>query len=337
MSESFAIFKESGVNQLYCYRGNCEKFPSKIEFAQMPNGFILSPWAKSDQIWCISGEKLLTNQHQVLLFLRDLKGAICASNIISTTYSEFEKEVISIQQEINKGNFEKAVASRVEAILSDFDIVKIAQWFVELTLNHPMSFVWLSYTPEFGLWIGATPETLISFDGNKVHTMSLAGTLLNENEQWSGKERLEQSVTSKFILETLNSFCIGEVEPTEVVESKSGNLRHLQSGFKAQIEPANIGMLIEAFSPTPAVGGYPQEESIKWLLENETYDRELFTGFIGPKMNDNLNLFVNLRCAKITMNQHLYYAGCGINRGSEIQKEWNETAAKMEVIRNYWN
>jgi isochorismate synthase len=104
-----------------------------------------------------------------------------------------------------------------------------------------------------------------------------------------------------------------------------------------KIESENVFKLIESLSPTPAVGGYPQKVAIQWLQENETYNRELFTGFIGPKFLDRLLLLVNLRCAKITQNQHLYYAGCGVNAGSETKKEWLETEAKMNVIRNYWN
>ena len=95
--------------------------------------------------------------------------------------------------------------------------------------------------------------------------------------------------------------------------------------------------LVKAISPTPAVGGYPQKESVEWLLKNELHNRELFTGFIGPKTNHKLLLLVNLRCAKITQNQPLYFAGCGVNSGSEVQKEWLETEAKMNVIRSYWN
>jgi isochorismate synthase len=127
------------------------------------------------------------------------------------------------------------------------------------------------------------------------------------------------------------------IEPTSIDESTSGSLRHLKSGFKMQIHVSNLLSLIESISPTPAVGGYPQEAAVRWLLENELHKRELFTGFIGPKTKNKLLLLVNLRCAKITQTQHLYFAGCGVNYGSDVQKEWLETEAKMNVIRSFWN
>ena len=337
MGISFAIYREAGDNRIYICKGSCEKLPKNLELQNLPQGFILSPWTKSDELWCISGPIETISENQVLDFLRDFKFQVSETQFSSTTYNEFENAVLSIQKELELGNFEKAVASRIDATSENFDIEKIAKWFQLLLENHQNAFVSLVYTSEFGMWIGATPETLISYENDSVQTMSLAGTLVNENDKWSAKEALEQSVTSKFIHETLQKYSIGQIEPTTINESTSGKLRHLKSGFKAKLEASQLLKLVNAISPTPAVGGYPQKESVEWLLKNELHKRELFTGFVGPKTNRKLLLLVNLRCAKITQNQHLYFAGCGVNRGSEVQKEWLETEAKMNVIRSFRN
>lgn len=337
MNNSFAIFREAGDDQIYLCKGRCEKLSGSLELNNIPEGFILSPWAKSNELWLINGTYESISETYILDFLRDIDFELNSSQILSISYSEFEKEVLTIQQEISTLNLEKAVASRLEAVNENFDIVKVAAWYQLLLKHHSNSFVSLVYTTEFGFWIGATPETLVSYKENEVQTMSLAGTLINQNDQWSAKEALEQSVTSKFIYETLERYGSGPIEPTKIDESTSGSLRHLKSGFKMKIDSANVFKLIESLSPTPAVGGYPQKAALKWLQENENYNRELFTGFLGPKYLGRLLLLVNLRCAKITQNQHLYYAGCGVNAGSEAKKEWLETEAKMNVIRNYWN
>ncbi len=337
MGISFAIYREANDNQIYLCKGNCQKLTANLAFRNFPHGFILSPWAKSNELWCILGDKENISKIKVLDFLRDFDFQINETQTSSTNYIEFENEVIAIQKEIETGNIEKAVASRIVAEGEAFNIEKIAAWFQLLLKNHQNSFVSLVYTNEFGLWIGATPETLISYENEYVQTMSLAGTLVNENDQWSAKEALEQSVTSKFIQETLQQFAIKPIEPTSIDESSSGSLRHLKSGFKTQINASDLFDLIESLSPTPAVGGYPQKTAVKWLMENETFNRELFTGFMGPIVNHKLLLLVNLRCAKITQNQHIYFAGCGVNSGSEVKKEWLETEAKMNVIRSFWN
>ena len=337
MDNSFAIYREANDNQIYLCKGRCQKLPENLAFHNFPQGFILSPWAKSTELWCISGDRENISEIKVVDYLRDFEFKINETQALSTTYIEFKNEVLSIQKEIALNKFEKAVASRIESIPENLNIEKIAAWFQLLLQNHQNSFVSLVYTPEFGLWIGATPETLISYENNVFQTMSLAGTLININDQWSVKEAMEQSVTSKFIYSILEQYAKAPIESTSIDESISGSLRHLKSGFKTHIDTSDILELMKEISPTPAVGGYPKEIAVKWLLENETYTRELFTGFMGPITNSKLLLLVNLRCAKITQNQHIYFAGCGVNSGSDVEKEWLETDAKMKVIRNYWN
>ena len=53
--------------------------------------------------------------------------------------------------------------------------------------------------------------------------------------------------------------------------------------------------------PTPAIAGLPTEKAINWIHQNETHDRELYCGYLGLMDNDNTEIFVNLRCAKITI------------------------------------
>jgi isochorismate synthase len=253
----------------------------------------------------------------------------------STTFNVFSNEVLFIQKEISLGNFEKIVASRVNVDFVDYDKSKVSNWFRNLIDEHQSALVSLVYTPTFGFWIGASPETLIQLEDNELTTMSLAGTLTKENDHWTNKEKLEQSVTTKFILEIFNKLDLLAPLDTGIIESKSGKLRHLQSVFKVEINPDYISQILMEFSPTPAVGGYPKEKAVEWINKEEDFQRELFTGFWGPKYNTTLKLDVNLRCAKITQNKQLFYAGCGINLGSDVLNEWNETSAKMKVTSDF--
>jgi isochorismate synthase len=70
-------------------------------------------------------------------------------------------------------------------------------------------------------------------------------------------------------------------------------------------------------------------------LENEGYDREYYTGFLGELNKEAFNketlksdLYVNLRCMKIKDNQaHLYMLLC-ITKDSNPGKEWKESVNK---------
>lgn len=333
MNQSFAIFREANSAQLKICIGDLMQFNSNWNLETIPTGYLISPWHNAENIYQIQGEFEILDIENLISFLEGQKLKLQDSNDISTTFDAFSKEVLSIQNQISLGKIEKAVASRVHVDEVNFNIGSIVNWYKQLLIQHETALVALVYTPNFGLWIGASPETLIQLNGNNLTTMSLAGTLTNDDDKWTQKEKLEQSVTSKFILETLNGFGTKASVETEIREIKSGTLRHLQSVFNVEILPQKIAEIVKEFSPTPAVAGYPKEKAIAWINQHEDFQRELFAGFWGPKVNSSLNLNVNLRCAKITKNQQLFYAGCGINSGSEVSKEWDETAAKMDATR----
>jgi isochorismate synthase len=335
METSFAIFREANNADVKICKGSLVQLPQNWAMQNIADGFLISPWAKANEIFQIRGQIQSFDMDGLDNFLEGQNLNLSESTQISTSFETFSSEVLSIQNEISLGNIEKAVASRVLTDLVEFEVSIISNWYKNLIKEHPLALVALVYTPEFGLWIGASPETLIQLSGNVLTTMSLAGTLVNGSDQWTNKEKLEQSVTSKFIKEILKDLGLDTPFETEIRETKSGSLRHLQTIFKGEIDPNKVSEFLMAISPTPAVGGYPKEKAVSWIQEHEDFERELFAGFWGPKYNSVLNLNVNLRCAKITKNKQLFYAGCGVNEGSDVQKEWDETGAKMNVTANF--
>ena len=59
-----------------------------------------------------------------------------------------------------------------------------------------------------------------------------------------------------------------------------------------------------------------------------------YSGYLGElNMNNETNLYVNLRCMQIQENQILLYIGGGITAASIAEKEWDETVFKAEVIK----
>jgi isochorismate synthase len=98
--------------------------------------------------------------------------------------------------------------------------------------------------------------------------------------------------------------------------------------------------LVEALHPTPAVAGQPKDEAIRYIKELEPHDREYYTGFLGPVTKDReMDLFVNLRCMKVTPEFLALYVGGGITLDSDPADEWEETRLKAEsllqILRTY--
>lgn len=269
----------------------------------------------------------------------------------STSRDQFFAEVLGIQNAIAVGELQKAVAAR--ALTEEKPMAASGLWrsFCELHQAYPNAFLFLVIHPLWGCWMGATPETLLQVNNHEGKVMSLAGTLTKDQAGWTDKEALEQSVTSRFICEVLAEEGISGATETAVGELQMGDVRHLMSEWRFDL-PTNqttmgeghsvdeqfqkqIGSLIDRLHPTPAVGGYPKQLALDWLSKNENLDRSLYTGFVGMLGPKEVELFVTLRCVQLFSGGFTLYAGCGVNAGSDPDIEWDETTAKMELLRRF--
>ena len=95
------------------------------------------------------------------------------------------------------------------------------------------------YHPKVGLWLGATPETLIKKEGRRFSIMALAGTQNYDGTlevTWKEKEKQEQQFVTDFIEDQLRPLVeTYQISDTETV--KAGNLVHLKTMISAQLKP----------------------------------------------------------------------------------------------------
>ncbi len=93
------------------------------------------------------------------------------------------------------------------------------------------------YHPKVGLWLGATPETLMRIEGNRFETMALAGTQQYKSTidvSWGDKEKDEQNIVTNFVVEALkNKVNSLDIMPTETI--KAGNVLHLLTKIKGTL------------------------------------------------------------------------------------------------------
>lgn len=94
--------------------------------------------------------------------------------------------------------------------------------------------------------------------------------------------------------------------------------------------------MLELLHPTSAVCGMPKNKTKEFIVAKEQYDRELYSGYLGPvNMNNRTNIFVNLRCMQVQENFAILYAGAGITGDSDPEKEWRETEIKMDTLLQF--
>lgn len=271
-----------------------------------------------------------------------------STDITGTKEEDFIQLTHKAIEQIKEGNFEKLVPARCKLVElpEKFDLVDC---FYNLCEAYPHAMVSLVATPALGTWMGATPEVLVSMDKHDVFkTMSLAGTqkLPNGNLQdaaeqasWTAKEIEEQALVSRYIINCFKRIRLREYTekgPTTVV---AGNLMHLKTDFwidtKAVAFPELPTVMLELLHPTSAVCGMPREASIDFLREHEDFDRQLYSGYLGPvNIEEETHLYVNLRCMQLLASKAAVYAGAGVTFNSNPAHEWQETELKCETLLN---
>lgn len=256
--------------------------------------------------------------------------------------SDFCDWVQEARAEIARGRLKKVVLSRAlnRPLHEDFQPLNL---FSHLCVAYESAFVSLVALPGIGTWIGASPELLLSLQDAHLTTVSLAGTQLLRDGQdiasavWSPKEQEEQQIVTEYI-----RACFVEHEVHDFVEAgpetvRAGNLLHLQTAFRAHLPSEEhrlrANQLLTAMHPTPAVCGTPKKEAVEFILRHETHARAFYAGFLGPvDPRGRTDVFVNLRCMQLLPSTALLYAGSGITRDSEPEKEWLETEFKLNTL-----
>jgi isochorismate synthase len=253
---------------------------------------------------------------------------------------EYLKRCAGFIEEIKKGKFEKLVFSRIKEIIPKTE-KHPAELFFKLCDNFPNAFVHLAFLPEYGWWMGATPETLTRCAGGKMSTMALAGTQAHDDREaveiaWAEKEKHEQALVSDFIGKRLWNLGIRQFRKSDPETVLAGRVAHIRTRFDFEVDSTERAeALIDQLHPTPAVCGLPQHEARQFILDHEPHDRSLYSGFFGP-VNDrsNFDLFVNLRCGQIIGNRYYLYLGGGITSASDPEKEWDETELKAKTMES---
>ena len=255
----------------------------------------------------------------------------------------FQNDVLEAVQSIKKGIFDKVVLSRFDDqnLPENFEIMKAFDAACE---TYPNAFVYLISTPNFGCWLGATPETLLEIIGNQFKTASLASTQKLRADQtmnevaWTQKEIEEQAMVSRYIIDCFKKIRLREYLENGPKTVRAGRMAHLKTIFEVDMEELNMpelgSTMLELLNPTSAVCGMPLQPALEFIKKYEKYDRELYAGFLGPiNMEGYTHLFVNLRCMKIIGQTGRFYAGAGITENSNPEKEFEETQLKMQTLK----
>ncbi|SNV73668.1 putative chorismate binding enzyme [Mammaliicoccus stepanovicii] len=193
-------------------------------------------------------------------------------------------------------------------------------------------------------FISQTPEQLCQIDNGKLYTNAIAGTILrthDEQENQKLKETLLNDSKNLFehryvvdsIIHDIQSFTKNlnyEKKPTILTNT---HLYHLYTNIQADLLSENVLEIVNQLHPTPALGGFPKLEAIKFIENEEFGTRGFYGAPIGYMDLDNNGEFVvSIRSMLVKDNMATLYSGCGVVKDSNADSEFEETDLKFKPM-----
>lgn len=328
---AFVFYRKNNSNKVIALIQNDDKLHTTKNFDE--TGFVMAPFNWTNEAVLLPCSETKKEFFEIPAPKKQKKITDYISNESEkTNYKLLIKKTVEF---IKAEKADKVVVSR--KIEKAFDSANIGSLFEALLHEYPDTMVYLWYHPKVGLWLGASPEKMLYVKKDKFSTMSLAGTQLKSDDiKWNKKERQEQQWVTDFITDQLIPIA-HHIEISDAYTSFAGHLAHIRTDINGILEE-NVSLkdLIFKVHPTPAVCGTPRNTSKEYLLKNENYDREFYTGFFGElNLHDNTDLYVNLRCMQIDDKIAKIYVGGGITKDSVPENEWKETYYKSLILARF--
>jgi len=206
-------------------------------------------------------------------------------------------------------------------------------------------------------FVAASPERLVSFDGERVETEALAGTaprgVTAEDDGQLGrallenpKERAEHAAVVRAIRAALADVCTALEGPVAPQLLRLAGIQHLYTPLRGRLRQVagavapTILDLVGRLHPTPAVGGLPREAALAWICQGEELERGWYAGPVGyMDCRGGGEFRVALRSALLRNPPRegapgvaSLFAGAGVVAGSLPEREWHETSLKLRAL-----
>jgi isochorismate synthase len=251
--------------------------------------------------------------------------------------------VTSLTDLIARGEAEKVVLARRQAGEADSEI-DVAATLQRLRERYPTCTVF-AVREGPACFLGATPETLVRLHDGVVSADCLAGSARRgatpEQDEASGavlladdKERREHAMVVRGLIESIEDACEGLEAPAAPVLRRMANVQHMHTPIRARLRGAgHVLDLVERLHPTPATGGLPRGRALCLIREHEAFDRGWYAGPLGwIDARGGGEFAVALRSALVRGREAYLYAGCGIVRGSDPEREYEESSLKLGAM-----
>lgn len=262
--------------------------------------------------------------------LQSLPEPKVANISVSPTFHEWSKSIASCLQLFADGEASKVVLGR-RTLLSFEDEQNPADVFGRWCNKESGGYAFF-VEREDAAFLGVTPELLWRGTPEGVALEAVAGTRpRGETEQEDqalaqsllddDKERREHDAVRDFITERVPGCSVPQTPQVR-------KLRHVQHLVTPISAPRPNAKALTTLAPTPAVCGVPRDRAFAEVARLEAFDRGLYAGGVGLRVQSTEVVAVGIRSVLLRANEARIYAGAGLVAGSVADNEWREIGAK---------
>ena len=192
--------------------------------------------------------------------------------------------------------------------------------------------------------MGASPELVFRTEGRAFKTHPLAGSAPRIAEPGSAedeairdrlfaspKDRHEHAYVINDIAERLAPIAEELNVPQVPSLLQTPQLWHLGTPIDGVLKEGLTCLDgARAIHPTPAICGAPTEKALELIRQLESFERRYFGGLVGyMDAEGNGEWALVLRCAQVSPEEAVLYAGAGIVAESDPELEHTETGTKL--------
>jgi anthranilate synthase component 1 len=274
---------------------------------------------------------------------------------VSLERGEYESAVAEAKEAIAAGEciqivvarrqtFERPVVRTENGAETRLDAVDV---YRSLRRINPSPYLFFVRMPDFTV-VGASPESLVRVEGDRMSTHPIAGTRPRGADELQDdqlayqlrndpKERAEHVMLVDLGRNDLGRVArAGTVAVTKYMEvEKYSHVLHLVSNVEGRLRPGCDALdALRSIFPAGTLSGAPKIRAMQLIADYEQERRGLYGGAAGYLGYDgNLDTAITIRSAVMSGDRIHVTVGAGIVAGSVPEREFEETEHKAGAIR----
>lgn len=267
--------------------------------------------------------------------------------------SYFSKEqycnmVVKAKEYIKEGDiFQVVLSNKIEAEIEG----SILDAYRVLRSTNPSPYMFYFYSNDIEI-SGASPETLVKLENNKLYTFPLAGTRKrgkDEEEDLELEKELladEKELAEHNMLVDLGRNDIGKISEINSVKvdkymsiEKFSHVMHIGSTVSGTLRSYKDALdAIDSILPAGTLSGAPKLRACEIINELEGNKRGIYGGAIGYiDFTGNLDMCISIRLAFAKNGKVFVRSGAGIVADSVPENEYEECINKSKAVINALN